>query len=150
MVLVSACLLGINCRYDGSNNLDKRVLDFLAENGNFVAICPEILGGLHIPRGPYEIMGGTGEDVINGRARLISDKGEDVTREFIKGAEESLKIAKRNSIKMAILKSKSPSCGVKLIYDGTFSHTIIEGDGVTAALLRREGIDVVEDGLIGL
>ena len=144
VILVSACLLGINCKYNGSNSLNEDILEFLQDK-SLIVLCPELLGGLIIPRGPYEIIDGTGKDVIEGKARVISSEGEDVTKEFLKGAREALRIAKQNSIKLAILKSRSPSCGVKQIYDGTFSGTLIKGEGVTAALLRREGIKLISD-----
>ena len=145
MILVSACLLGINCKYNGSNSLNRDVLGFLKNKGSFVVCCPELLGGLPIPGGPYEITGGTGEEVIEGKARVESDKGEDVTEEFVKGARKTLKIAKQNGIELAILKARSPSCGVDQIYDGTFSGTLIKGDGVAAALLRKKGIKLILD-----
>lgn len=145
MILVSACLTGINCRYDGSNNLSMDVLEFLREKGCFIACCPELLGGLAIPRGPYEITGGTGRDVIEGKAEVVSDKGESVTMEFLKGARRTLRIARQNHVELAILRSRSPSCGMGWIYDGSFSGALIEGDGVTAALLRAEGIKLVSD-----
>ena len=145
MILVSACLLGIDCKYNGSNSLNRAVLDFLKDRGSFAVCCPELLGGLPIPRGPYEITGGTGKEVIEGKARVKSGKGEDVTKEFLKGARKTLEIAKQNGIKMAILRARSPSCGVNRIYDGTFSVTLIEGDGVAAALLRSKGIRLISD-----
>ena len=145
MILVSACLLGLNCKYNGSNSLNKDVLEFLRDKGIFIASCPELLGGLSIPRGPYEIIGGSGKEVIEGKAKVKSDKEEDVTEDFLKGARETLKIAKQNSVKLAILKARSPSCGVGRIYDGTFSRTTIKGDGVAAALLRKEGIRLISD-----
>jgi uncharacterized protein YbbK (DUF523 family) len=145
MILVSACLTGVNCKYDGSNNLSADVLEFLREKGCFIACCPELLGGLAIPRGPYEITGGTGVDVIEEKAEVISDKGERVTVEFLKGARMTLRIARQNHVDLAILRSRSPSCGIGRTHDGTFSGALIEGDGVTAALLRAEGIKLVSD-----
>jgi len=145
MILVSACLLGVNCKYDGSNNLNKNVLRFLSDKGGFIAVCPELLGGLSIPRGPYEITGGTGKEVNVRRASVRSDKGGDVTEEFLRGAAEALMIAEQNGVRLAILKARSPSCGVGRIYDGTFSGIQIEGDGVTAALFRKKGIKLVSD-----
>ncbi|MFQ6039968.1 MAG: DUF523 domain-containing protein [Candidatus Poribacteria bacterium] len=145
MILVSACLLGINCKYNGSSSLNKGVLKFIADKGSFVACCPELLGGLPIPRGPYEITGGTGKEVAQGDAEVLSQTGEDVTREFLEGAKKTVNIARRNGVKLAILKAKSPSCGVNQIYDGAFSGTLIKGDGVTATLLRKEGIELISD-----
>ena len=145
MILVSACLLGIECKYNGSSNLNSDVLSFLRDRARFAALCPELLGGLSIPRGPYEIVGGAGKEVLEGNARVLSAKGEDVTEEFLRGARTTLEMVQRNGISLAILKARSPSCGVGQIYDGTFSGRIIEGDGVTAALLREEGIRLVSD-----
>ncbi len=149
MILVSACLLGIDCKYDGSNNLSHDVLGFLRDEGCFIASCPELLGGLSIPRGPYEIMDGTGKEVLEGAARVVSGKGEDVTEEFLRGARETLRVVKRNGVKLAVLKAGSPSCGVGRIYDGTFSGGLIKGDGVTAALLRKEGVRLISDRKLG-
>jgi uncharacterized protein YbbK (DUF523 family) len=145
MILVSACLLGINCKYNGSNDLNRDVLEFLRDKGSFAVCCPELLGGLSIPRGPYEITGGTGKEVVEGKAKVESDKGEDVTEKFLEGARRALEIAEQNGVKLAILKARSPSCGVDRIYDGTFSGTLIKGDGVAAALLRREGVRLISD-----
>jgi len=145
MILVSACLLGIDCKYNGSNSLSKAVLEFLKDKGSFVVCCPELLGGLSIPRGPYEIIGGTGKEVIEGKARVESDRGEDVTEEFLKGARRTLEFVEQNDIELAILKSGSPSCGVDRVYDGTFSGTLIKGDGVAAALLRSKGVRLISD-----
>ncbi len=141
MIIVSACLCGINTRYDGKNNLNEKVAKLLKE-GKAVLVCPEQLGGLSTPRPAHEIKGGTGSEVLDGYARVISINGEDGTLDFIKGAEETLKIAKQVDAKAAILKAKSPSCGFSKIYDGSFSKTKIEGNGVTAELLIRNGIKV--------
>lgn len=144
MVLISGCLIGVNCKYNGKHNLrEKIVAHFNGEN--FVPICPEQLGGLTTPRLPAEIQGGDGKDVLGGRAKVVSSDGVDVTEEFIKGANETLKIAQSLGITKAILKGKSPSCGVGKIYDGSFSDIIIHGDGVTTALLKENGIEVYSD-----
>lgn len=145
MILVSACLLGINCKYNGSSSLNKDVLKFIKDKGSFVACCPELLGGLSIPRGPYEITGGTGKEVAAGDAKVISKTDEDVTEAFFEGAKKTVKIARQNGVKLAILKARSPSCGVNQIYDGAFSCKLISGDGVTAALLKKEGIELISD-----
>ncbi len=105
-----------------------------------IPLCPEVLGGRGIPRTKTEIKGGTGEDVLDGRVGVFDEKGKDVTREFLKGASLILDIVKKHNIKKAILKSKSPSCGVGEIYDGSFRGNLIKGNGVTAALLKRQGI----------
>jgi len=142
MIIVSACLCGINCRYDGGNNLDVRVLKLLKE-GKAIAVCPEQLGGLTTPREPREIINGDGLDVLAGNARVLGAmQNDDVTFEFLKGAYETLKITENAGAKIAILKSGSPSCGRSLIYDGTFSGTKKMGNGVTTQLLLSKGIKV--------
>ncbi|MBU3153616.1 DUF523 domain-containing protein [Clostridium estertheticum] len=141
MIIVSSCLCGINCRYDGSNNLDTRLLKLLKE-GKALPVCPEQLGGLATPREPCEILNGNGLDVIDGKATIIGTKNNDLTSSFLKGAYETLKIAEKIGATTAILKARSPSCGVSKIYDGTFSGTLRPGNGVTAELLLSKGIKV--------
>ena len=131
-ILVSMCLLGINCKYNGGNNLSEEVLEYIKDKEVY-PICPEIMGGLKTPRNPSEIQGN----------KVINNIGEDVTQQYLKGAEEALKIAKLFNIKKAILKAKSPSCGNGKIYDGTFTSTLIEGDGITTKLLKENGIEVI-------
>ena len=130
-ILVSACLLGLPCRYDGKSKPCDRVIA-LAEKHELVPFCPEIYGGLPTPRVPAER---AGEKVIN-RA------GVDVTENYMSGARQALELAKMLGCKAAILKEKSPSCGAGMIYDGTFSRTLVPGDGVTAELLKENGIRV--------
>jgi len=142
MKIVSACLLGIKCRYNGADALNEKVLD-LGKKDILISLCPEILGGLK--RQSYEIVDGSGEDVLDRKARVVTKLGEDVTEKFIKGAEEVLKLAKLLDVKEAILKQRSPSCGCGKIYDGTFSGRIIKGSGVTTALLKRNGIKVTSE-----
>lgn len=138
--LVSACLLGIPCRYDGTaNELDPQTVDLLRERA-VITICPELLAGLPVPRGPFEIAGGDGHDVLDRNARVMSLDGEDYTEQFIHGAHRSLDIAKRMRITRAILYHRSPSCGCLQIYDGSFEHHLRPGYGVSAALLDRNGI----------
>jgi len=141
MILVSACLCGTNCKYNGENNLNREVMQLLA-GGKALPICPEQLGGMTTPRPAVEISGGTGTDVLDGNARVVSSSGMDTTENFIRGAREALNIARAAGVKEAILKAKSPSCGYGRIYDGTFSDRLIEGNGVTAELLIRNGIKV--------
>ncbi|MGH4125372.1 MAG: DUF523 domain-containing protein [Clostridium sp.] len=141
MIIVSACLCGINCKYNGGNNLDARVLKLMQE-GKAIPVCPEQLGGMQTPRAPSEIVNGNGCDVLMGKARILGSEDDDVTAEFIKGAYETLKIAVEASASIAILKAGSPSCGVSQIYDGTFSRTKRSGNGVTAELLLSEGIKI--------
>ena len=140
MILVSACLAGIDCRWDGENRLDPEIKE-LVDKKEAIALCPEVLGGRGIPRTKSEIRDGHGEDVLDGKAKVYDEKGKDVTNEFIKGAQVTLEIAKKHNIKKAVLKSKSPSCGLGKIYDGSFKGKLVDGDGVTAVLLKREGIE---------
>ncbi|SEN03659.1 DUF523 domain-containing protein [Lihuaxuella thermophila] len=142
--IVSACFAGINCRYDQRHNRISRIQE-LVEKGEAVPVCPEVMGGLPTPRNPAEIVGGDGEDVLDGKARVIDNQGNDVTEAFIRGAYEALKIAQSVGAKEAILKEKSPSCGSCMIYDGQFRGVKKAGQGVTAALLRRHGIRVVSE-----
>lgn len=131
-ILVSGCLLGLNCKYDGGNNYKEEIDEFLKDY-DVIPICPEIMGGLPTPRVSAEKI----ED------KVITKDGEDVTKQFRKGAEECLFLAKKYDIKKALLKSKSPSCGFGKIYDGTFTHTIIDGNGITAELLNDNGIEII-------
>lgn len=139
MILVSACLAGVNCGWDGKNRLDAKIKE-LVDKKLAIAVCPEVLGGRGIPRTKTEIRSGSGEDVLDGRAKVFDENGKDVTDEFIRGAYVTLEIVKKHNIKEAVLKSKSPSCGVGKIYDGNFKANLVNGEGVTAALLKREGI----------
>ncbi len=143
IVLVSACLLGINCRYNRSNVFDESLLKNILERGlTPIPVCPEQLGGLPTPRPSCEIVGGDGYDVLDGIARVLTRDGEDITEHFVRGAYETLKIAKLLNIDFAIMKDFSPSCGCENIYDGTFSGRTKRGCGVTTALLRRNGFIV--------
>lgn len=141
MILISGCLAGVCCRYNQGHNGDDHVLEMMKKQPSII-VCPEQLGGLATPREPAEIVGGDGFDVLEGKACVKNAAGEDVTENFIKGAEETLKIARLYGITKGILKSGSPSCGSGVIYDGSFSKTKKEGDGVTTALLKRNGIEV--------
>ena len=141
LYLVSACLLGLPTAYDGRGHPQERLIE-LAARGQVVPICPEVAGGLPTPRPPAEIVGGDGEDVLDGRARVVTVDGADVTAAFRRGAEEALATARRHGITTAILRERSPSCGSGQIYDGSHSGHLIPGQGVTAALLRRNGVRV--------
>ncbi len=141
MIIVSACLAGKPCRYDGKAKPNDEIVA-LYERGEAVLVCPEEMGGLTTPRVPSEIAFGSGEDVLMGNARVIAKDGSDVTKEFMLGAQKTLYTAQSYGAKCAILKAKSPSCGCGMIYDGTFSGKLREGDGVTAALLKRNGVEV--------
>ncbi len=144
MYIVSACLLGICSRYDGGCFYDDRLVR-LAAKGEVIPVCPEQLGGCPTPRDPCEITNGDGGGVLDGKCRVMSIKGDDVTDKYIKGAEETLKLAKACGADIAILKAGSPSCGFGRIYDGTFSRNSISGNGVTAELLTRNGIKVYSE-----
>ena len=141
MYLISACLLGVKCRYDGGSKQSDDLAE-LAAGGAVIPVCPEQLGGLPTPRNPCEISMGTGADVLDGKCRVISNAHTDVTDHLLTGAKETLKLAKACGVKKAILKARSPSCGSGQIYDGSFSGHIIDGNGVTAELLSRNGIKV--------
>ena len=132
-ILVSACLLGKNCKYNGGNNLNQRVLDFI-EGHEIIVVCPEQLGGLSTPRLPAEIVDGI----------VTNKEGISVDAEFRKGAQAALAAALENKVDLAILQSRSPSCGVKEIYDGSFSGKKIKGQGVLAKLLSAHGIKVLD------
>lgn len=144
MKVISACLVGCQCRYDGDANLIDRYQE-MVERGEAIFVCPEQLGGLPTPRPPAQIVGGTGEDVLDGNARVLTETGEDVTEHFLKGAREALRMAQLVHANEAILKERSPSCGSAIIYDGSFTGKKVPGHGVTAALLERHGIKVYSE-----
>ena len=132
-IAVSACLLGENCKYNGGNNYNEKLARFL-EGHEVVGVCPEVLGGLTTPRPTSEIVDGV----------VRHKDGTSVDKEFRKGAEVSLKIVKETGAELVILQSRSPSCGIGTIYDGTFSKTLISGDGVFVKLLKENGIRVMD------
>ncbi len=140
--LVSACLLGIRTTYDDSSHPHTRLIE-LAARGRAVPLCPEVAGGLPIPRPPAEITGGDGHAVLDGQARVLTCHGDDVSASFISGAQIALDTARRWGIKTAVMQPRSPSCGHCQIYDGSFSGRLIDGQGVAAALLTRHGIRVL-------
>ncbi|MBQ5559851.1 MAG: DUF523 domain-containing protein [Lachnospiraceae bacterium] len=132
-ILVSACLVGENCKYNGKNNYNEKLCEFL-KNHQVVTVCPEVLGGLPTPRIPSEIVNG----------EVINKEGISVDKEFRLGAEKAFQIAMDEKVDLAILQSRSPSCGVKEIYDGTFSKTKIPGSGVFARILIEAGVKVLD------
>lgn len=137
MIGVSRCLCGDNCSYRGDSNLRER-FKLMDEEGKVIKICPEVMGGLPIPRVPAEI--------VNEQPLMVMTKdGRDVTREFVTGARVALAILKMHHIKTVVLKSRSPSCGCGTIYDGTFSSTVIDGNGVFARMCLKEGIAVYNE-----
>lgn len=140
-VLVSACLLGVPCRYDGSGCRHQGV----AAQSRFqwlVPVCPEQLGGLTTPRPRAELQGGDGRAVLKGEAAVVTVHGEDVSAAFRQGARICLELARTLGVRRAILKSRSPACGVGAVYDGSFQGRLRPGDGVLAALFRREGLEL--------
>lgn len=153
MIMISACLLGLNTKYNGDHNTNPALIEF-CQHTPVIPVCPEQLGGLPTPRPPAEIYHGDGTAVLKGEARVLTSKGQDITSRFIKGAKETWKIVKFGHVQAAIFKARSPSCGCHYIYDGTFTHTQKTGDGVTTALLRAHGLPVyseedVTPGLLG-
>lgn len=142
--LVSACLLGICTRYDGGCCPVPRLIE-LAAHGLAVPVCPEVAGGLPIPRPPAEIVGGDGQAVLDGQARVLTIEGQDATDAFLVGARQTLETVQRLGIRQAVLKDDSPSCGCRRIYDGNFSGRMVSGQGVIAALLQRNGITILSE-----
>ena len=132
-ILISACLAGVNCKYNGGNNSNEKIKKLIKEQ-NVILVCPEQLGGLTTPRDPAERL----------NSKVITSASKDVTANFQRGAEETLKLVKEYNIKKAILKSRSPSCGKSQTYDGTFSHTLINRPGITAELLLKNGVEIIE------
>lgn len=135
-ILVSHCLLGEPCRYDGASRLDRRVLELHKAGHTLIPVCPEVLGGLDTPRAPAE---------LQPDGRVVNADGEDVTAAYQAGAEAALRIAKQSGCTAAVLKARSPSCGCGEVYDGTFTHTLKGGWGVTARLLREAGLAVMDE-----
>lgn len=129
---ISACLCGVICRYDAKCKPNEKALE-LYKSGEAILVCPEQAGGLSVPRSPCEIVGD----------KIISRDGKDCTKQYTDGAEKVLEMCKKHGVKKALLKQNSPSCGTSHIYDGTFTGTLIEGEGVTARLLREHGIEVM-------
>ncbi|CAM2075974.1 MULTISPECIES: DUF523 domain-containing protein [Clostridia] len=144
MYLISACLCGVNCKYNGLNNYNE-ICDKLLASGKAILVCPEQLGGLPTPRIPSEIIGESSNILNYNNGSVIDKNGNDVTPQFVKGAKETLQIAKKLNIKKAILKDGSPSCGVNYIYDGNFNGTKIKGMGLTAQLLKESSIDIISE-----
>ncbi|MBG9587448.1 DUF523 domain-containing protein [Cytobacillus firmus] len=144
MILVSSCLAGLKVRYNGTHSLNNGIAKLVEEN-KAITICPELLGGFSTPREPAEIIGGNGEDVLNGKAKVIEKSGKDVTELYIKGAYATLNKAKEINATVVVLKEHSPSCGSSMIYNGEFIGKKLEGMGVTSALLKRNGLKVISE-----
>lgn len=141
MILVSACLCGINCKYSGNNNFNNKVYE-LFKKGKAMPICPEVLGDLNTPRPPQEIIDGDGKGVLDGICKVKSKDNVYSTKAFLKGAYKTLEIAKVIDPEYIVLKSNSPSCGFGTIYNGKFDGSKINGNGVTAELLFQNGYKV--------
>lgn len=137
-ILVSACLMGVGCRYDGKSNQLPQ-LEQLMKQHTCIPVCPEIFGGLPTPRVPAERQG----------SKIMTQDGQDVTQQFVRGTAEVLRLADLYHCKAALLKERSPSCGSEQIYDGTFTKTLTEGDGLAAEMLKRKGIAVYGESQIG-
>lgn len=149
-LLISACLLGRNCRYDGGHcALPEGVQRALNEACELVPVCPEEEGGLPTPRIPAEIQGGTGAEVLAGEACVRNQSGEDVTSAYLRGAARAEELARRYRVGIALLKARSPACGTGEIYDGSFSGRLKPGDGVAAARLRQLGLRLFSEEQIG-
>lgn len=149
-VLVSSCLLGEKVRYDGRDaKVQHPFLVELERQGLLVRFCPEVAGGLPTPRPEAEIVGGSGRDVLRGKARVRDRNGNDLTAAFLKGAREAVEAAQRAGVVVAVLKDRSPSCAPRNIYDGTFSGVKNTGFGVTAAMLGTAGIAVFPETELG-
>ncbi|WP_340004557.1 DUF523 domain-containing protein [Paenibacillus sp. FSL K6-0276] len=144
MILVSSCLAGMKVRYNGTDCLDETIQNLLNEN-KAIAVCPELLGGFSTPREPAEIIGGNGEDVLAGTAKVVDRSGTDVTGMYLEGAYITLAKAREVSATMVVLKENSPSCVSAMIYNGEFKGKKIAGNGVTTALLRKNGIKVTSE-----
>lgn len=137
-LLVSACLLGMSCRYDGQHNQLPRLAELMKKH-TCIPVCPEVFGGLPTPRPPAERQGN----------KVVNNQGQDVTEAFVRGTAEVLRLADLYHCKAALLKERSPSCGSGQIYDGTFSKTLTEGDGLAAQLLKKKGLTVYGESQIG-
>lgn len=136
-------MAGIPCRFDGQAKLTRAALE-LVERDEAILVCPEEMGSLPTPRRPAEIVGGDGEDVLLGRAKVLTTDGEDVTAQYVAGAKKAADVVEDSKVNSALLKSKSPACGCSRIYDGSHSGTLVDGVGVFAAELKRRGIRVEE------
>ena len=141
MILVSACLAGQLCRYNGTASTNEEIVG-LVKNYRALPVCPEEYGDLTTPRFPSEIVGGDGNDVLDGAAWVLDERGNDVTSNFVEGAVKILKLALSMGVEKVIFKKYSPACGNGLIYDGTFRHRLKIGDGVCSALLKRNKIQI--------
>ncbi|MDP8299524.1 MAG: DUF523 domain-containing protein [Candidatus Tantalella remota] len=143
-LLVSSCLIGKKCAYDGTSRLSEPVVE-LCSRVDYIDVCPEVEGGCACPRDRNEISGGTGADVLDGESAVVSSGGRDNTEKFLKGAQRALEAARNVSVTIAVLKSRSPSCGKYSIHAGKYDGTLRKGAGVTAELFLRNGITVFNE-----
>ncbi|WP_020675730.1 DUF523 domain-containing protein [Geopsychrobacter electrodiphilus] len=142
-ILVSACLLGVNCRYDGTNTYHQGVIDYLTNNNlQPIPVCPEQLGGLSTPRSKAWFVRGDGDDFLQGKAQLTDETGQNPTELFLRGAEETVRIAHLCRCKTAILKQRSPSCGSRQIHR---NGQLVKGTGITCALLQQQGFKILSE-----
>jgi D-alanine-D-alanine ligase len=137
-ILVSGCLVGMKINYQEKGHLVEEIRRLMLQ-GQAVAVCPEVLAGLPTPRDPAEIR------IVDGEQAVVNERHEDLTEAFKLGAQRTLDVARQNGVKIAVLKSRSPSCGCGKIYDGSFSKTLVDGDGLTTALLKANGIRVITE-----
>lgn len=144
-ILVSRCLLGHPVRYDGGAHGPYSLLQQWQAEGRIIPLCPEIAGGLPTPRPPAEIPGGQGAQVLDGQLPVLTVDGDDVSAAFVAGARQALALVQKHGIRVALLKARSPSCGNHETYDGSFTGTRVAGEGVTAAALRRAGVQVFNE-----
>lgn len=144
-ILVSRCLLGHPVRYDGAGHGPFDQLQRWQAQGRIVALCPEVASGLPTPRPPAEIPGGQGALVLDGDRQVLTVQASDVTAAFIAGAQIALRLVAEHGLRIAVLKARSPSCGNLQTYDGSFSGALVAGEGVTAAALRRAGVQVFNE-----
>ena len=135
-ILVSHCFLGEPCRYDGASRLDRQIIELHRAGHTLIPVCPEVLGGLDVPRSPAE---------LQPDGRVVTQDGQDVTSAYRSGAERAVSIAQEHGCTVAILKARSPSCGCGEIYDGTFTHTLTSGWGIAARLLEEAGLEVMDE-----
>ena len=143
-VVISACLAGVACTHAAEAKTRAWALELVA-SGQAIAVCPEVAGGLPVPRPEAEIVGGDGGDVLDGTASVLTADGANVTENYRRGAAAAVAAAARSGAHLAVLKARSPSCGCGAIYDGSFGGTLTSGNGVTAAALSRDGVTVVSD-----
>ncbi|MCG2712846.1 MAG: DUF523 domain-containing protein [Candidatus Omnitrophica bacterium] len=142
MILASACLAGEKCRYNGEHRMHPVIAE-LGKRGKIAAVCPEVMGGLSIPRLACEIEGADAQSVLDSKARVLNMAGGDITEAVLRGCYKALDAAKKNNIKLAVLKDKSVCCAVDTLYDGSFQSRLVKGKGILALLLEHNGIRVV-------